>query len=92
MANIKMPKGDLADTLNGYHEDFELIGEPISGNEHRWYIIYSQILKHKPTGKFYRADYNHATGDNDVELTYEDEPELIEVEPYEVTITKYRPV
>ena len=58
--------------------------EPIE--QSRWHILYEQVFK-SPDGKFFRFNWRVGATeyqDNDEEIY------MTEVEPYEVTVTKYK--
>ena len=78
--------------------DYEVVQNEIV--EHtRWSVVHECIIKHKPSGKYYDASYSEGATEMQDESPFEyddvDENgclELDEVEPYEVTVTKYKAV
>lgn len=59
------------------------------GHHHRWYDDKTVVVE--VDGKFIQYDYYHFTGDGNIELDF-DLSSVKFCEPYQVTITKYRPI
>lgn len=61
----------------------------------RWALQYTQVFRDTRDGKFYMTYYQTGATEQQDESPYEyedDELDVREVEPYEVTVTKYRAV
>jgi hypothetical protein len=89
---IKLDRELLLDTLNGDAEETELLSTEEVGAS-RWANIYAATFKYQD--KIYQVEYRRGTGDNGespFENAYGYDIDCIEVEPYEVSVTKYRPV
>jgi len=90
---MKVTKEQYFEILDDMHVAFEAVTEPEAGEEHRWYILYNQIVRYKPSGAYYQISFPKSTGDSEPEDIYGDELiELIEMTPYSEVVTKYRPV
>ena len=73
-------------------EEFEVIREEFEGMS-RWTANYSQVLKHKETGKCYLTSYSLGATEMQDESPYEYEPDMIkltEVVPYETRVTRFK--
>lgn len=71
-----------------YGDDFEAVTEESIDGGSRWAVYLSQVLLHKESQTFWRADWTCGATEyqeEDPNLT------LTKVEPYEVTTTEYRP-
>lgn len=93
MPKIQLPVSVVRETIWGDAEETELIStEEIDTS--RWANIYVCTFKYQD--KFYQFEYRQGTGDSGerpFEYDDEDKPiDCVEVEPYEVTVTKYRPI
>ena len=58
--------------------------EPVDTS--RWHILYEQVFE-SPDGKFFRFNWRVGATENQ---DNDEEIYMTEVEPYEVTVTKYR--
>ncbi len=73
-----------------YGNDSPVIEDEII-DQRRWSTVHKRIFKFED--KFYQTIYSHGSTECQDESPYEDEDDDIEcpeVEPYEVTLTKYR--
>ena len=81
-----------------YHEydetKFEILENEIQDSS-RWSIHYNLIFKVLETGKIYETSYSVGATESQDESPFEyedDEIEVTEVEPYEVTVIKYKAI
>jgi hypothetical protein len=89
MAYFDLSKESYPDEYVFESGDFEEVEpEEFEGNG-RWSIHYSQILKYKD-GTFWRANWSR--GATEYQDDGVEDLRLIQVEPYEVTVTKYKAV
>lgn len=92
MPKLTLTERETRDIVYGDHKDWEIVKDKII-EQARWSSLHLIIAKHKPTGKLYESVCNVGSTEMQDQDSYEeDEPIFIEVEPYEVTITKYRQV
>lgn len=79
---------DEYDILSG--EEFKRMGGKELEDEHRWFNLFSQVVNHKPSGRFFKIYFyeNASESQEGQEL----EPYTFEeVFPVEKTITVYEP-
>lgn len=90
---MKFKKEDLQDLLwEDCDERWSIIEDEIIENS-RWSILHGLIFAYD--GTLYETSYSVGATENQDESPFEyddDEIECHEVEPYEVTVTKYRKV
>lgn len=92
MSKFNVTKKEAVEIVNGDHDDW-LVVEVTPVEQERWSVLYAVILRHKPTGKFYSDSFRVAATEEQDEGPYDSwGPNFTEVEPYEKTITAYRPV
>ena len=92
MPTFTYPKEQLECLLwNESNQDFEYLQHEFVQHT-RWALIFAVTFRDKITEKFYVATYQiPATEQQDCDPWFgADEVECIEVEPYEVTVTRYR--
>lgn len=83
-----------SDAWEGLCLKFELVREELVGTT-RWSHVYERIYKDLESGKFYSTTYSTGATECQDEAPYEYDSEgveLVEVEPYEVKVIKYREV
>lgn len=88
---MKFRKEDIRDAVYGFSDLFEIIFHEFDDHT-RWNIHSYTVLKHTESGRFYEVHWSKgATEYQDCDsFEYEpDELELDEVEPREVTVTRY---
>ena len=88
---MKFKKQFLKDLIYGDCEDYiaEKISDDIISHE-RWTVVHRMVFK--TGGKFYVINYGDGATEQQDQSPFEYEPdpiECVEVEPKEVTITKY---
>ena len=90
---MKLCQEDARAMVWGDSEDFEEVEVNVVDNT-RWSIVKDGIFRHLPTGKFYSTSWSvGATEYQDEQpFEYEEEVELQEVVPKQVTVTQYVPV
>jgi hypothetical protein len=76
--------------LWGNHEDFEAVTDTVIEDQSRWSIYKSLVYKQKSTGKFFEAYWGE--GATEIQEGQDEDWLFTEVEPYEVTIVKYRTI
>lgn len=78
---------DWEDLFEGEHFDFMTVsGEQASG-QRRWTTVYYQVFKHRESSTFWRVYWERGNTEyQETEPNYTWE----QVEPYQVTVTKYR--
>lgn len=90
---MKFDREILQDLANEDHSpEYEIVSNELVDHS-RWSLSYEMIFKYRD--KFYRTWYNRGATECQDESPYEYEPseiELVEVEPYEKTVTDYREV
>lgn len=96
---MKINKELLVGLVCDYEQSdrFKVVLNEISGRS-RWSVHYACVIQDTESGKFYNADYSHGATESQYESPFEyDEADengdlelTMEVEPYEVTVTKYR--
>ena len=89
-------KETLVDLVYDEHDEtkFEILENEIQDSS-RWSIHYNLIFKVLETGKIYETGYSVGATESQDESPFEyegDEIEVTEVEPYEVTVIKYKAV
>lgn len=87
-------EGSSTTKWEGFELNFELVQEELIDTT-RWSHIYERVYKDLDSGKYYTTSYSTGATECQDESPYEydgDEIELIEVEPYEVKVIKYREV
>lgn len=91
MAKIQMSKEDALAILDGDKTVGVIVSDDVTGNG-RWSIYHSVIFQVK--GKFLRGNYSVGATEKQDESPWEysDNVEFEEVEPYEKTVTAYRPI
>jgi hypothetical protein len=81
---------DAKEIIYGDNEDFEIIQEEITSVD-RWTYNTHVIVKQVSTGKYFSSNYSQGNTENQDSSPYEyDDPDFIEVVPYETTVTKYK--
>ena len=89
-------KETLVDLVYDEYDEtkFEILENEIQDSS-RWSIHYNLIFKEWETGKIYETYYSVGATEYQEESPFEyegDEIEVTEVEPYEVTVIKYKAV
>lgn len=78
--------------LMGDLEGWETL-DTLSEGKGRWELYYTTIVKHLESGKCYSLDWSRgATEQQDTRPFEWDEPKLVEVEPYEEVVVKWRKI
>ena len=85
-----MNREEIFDIIYGDNEDFVSVTDGVIEDQDRWSIYKSLIFKQKSTGKFFQAYWGE--GATEYQDGQEEYCSLTEVEPYEVTVTKYKAV
>lgn len=85
-----MTREEIFDIIYGDDEDFESVSEEKIEDQSRWSIYKSLVFKQKSTGKFFWAYWGE--GATEYQDGQEEYCSLTEVEPYEVTVTRYKEV
>lgn len=71
---------------------YKIVENEIIGNR-RWSIDYQLVIKEIATGKYYMDTYSVGATESQDESAWEySEPNFVEVEPFQETVTKYRKV
>ncbi len=92
MMNLTQDEGRLV--IYDDHEDFEVVkGTKHIIDQSRWYIVSEGVFLHKPSGKHYMLEWSVGATESQDESPFEySDPKPIEVEPKEITVTKWVPV
>jgi hypothetical protein len=69
-----------------YGEEWEAVTPEEIAFQNRWNTFYERVYK-SPNGKFYKIEWNRGSTEYQESTS---EPTIVEVEPYEVTVTKYK--
>lgn len=85
-----MTNEDFEDIIWGDHPDFESVTEEQITEQSRWSTYYQQVFKQKSTGKFFQAYWGR--GSTEMQDGQEEDWSMIEVEPFQRTITDYKAV
>lgn len=81
---------DSSMMCHGDDENYEVVRNKIV-DQRRWTTTHEVIIKDKNSGKYYQAEYS--VGSTEYQDGCNSYPkEWDEVEPYEKTVTEYRPV
>lgn len=72
-----------------YGDTFRTVEPETIIDQDRWHTYYSSVLQHKGTGEYWEAVW--ARGSTECQ-DCDPDLRLTKVEPYEVLVTKYRPV
>lgn len=90
---MKLSRQQAQDILYGETEDYEIIEDSIDDHS-RWSVGHRLIVKHLPTGKFFRTYYSKGATEYQDEgpFEYEEEVEFTEVVPTEVTVIVYKEI
>jgi hypothetical protein len=74
----------------GDHEDFEAVTDTIIEDQSRWSVYKSCVYRQKSTGKLFNAYWGE--GATESQEGQDEYWSFTEVEPYEVTVIKYREI
>jgi|WetSurMetagenome_2_1015567.scaffolds.fasta_scaffold38830_5 hypothetical protein len=91
MADLVLTREEAIDILDGNPQYKVILDDVVETT--RWTIIYDFIFQNLETGKYYQGWYQVGATEMQDERPWEyTTPKFDEVEPYEVTVTKYRKV
>lgn len=74
----------------GDHEDYVTVTGEVIEEQSRWSVYKSCVLKQVSTGKFFEAYWGE--GATEYQEGQDEDWSLTEVEPFEVTVTKYKSI
>ena len=92
MANfLNLSSEDALKIIYEYSTAYTLIEDTITG-KNRWSIFHDVIFMDNFTGKFYKGNYSVGAteGQDESPWEYKKEVSFTEVEPYNVTVVKYK--
>jgi hypothetical protein len=85
-----MSREDARDLISGDYPNAKIIRDEIT-DKSRWSDSHSFVFE--LDGKYYEGGYYRGSTECQEERPFEyDEPEFVQVEPYEKTVIDYRPV
>jgi len=91
---MKLTRNEGQEVIYGDHADFEAVkGTEQIIDQRRWSTTSEGVFLHKPSGKHYLLSWSRGSTESQDESPFEySDPDPIEVEPKEVTVTKWVPV
>ena len=79
---------DFRDIIWQDHEDFETITPETLEDQSRWSVYKSRVFRQVSTGKYFEAYWGE--GATEIQDGQTSDWSFTEVEPFEVTVTRYR--
>jgi hypothetical protein len=88
---ITLPRDKALDIVYDDSLEYKIVDDIIDGKS-RWCDLHTIVFVDNSSGKFYRGDYRTGSTENSDERPWEYQKEVnfYEVEPYDVTVTKFR--
>jgi len=77
----------ISEELSDY-DDYKEVTSPEITDQRRWSTYFAQVLEHKPTSTFWEISWSR--GSTEMQDNGTEDVDVCEVEPYQVTETKYR--
>lgn len=84
---LNLTEDDFDLIVWGDNEDFETVEGSEIVDHGRWTLSHEMVVKHTPSGDFYRLDYE--TGATEYQEDTEPNYRMTKVKPVEVTVTHY---